>query len=87
MESASSPRPDHIKATLSLLYLFILGDMAFILVHALHVWSPWFAAYSFSIDADGGLAEMYQYLKLFWLAACIGVVFLQTRRWAFVGWA
>jgi hypothetical protein len=38
MESASSPRPDHIKATLSLLYLFILGDMAFILVHALHVW-------------------------------------------------
>jgi hypothetical protein len=87
MESASSPRPDHIKATLSLLYLFILGDMAFILVHALHVWSPWFAAYSFSIDADGGLAEMYQYLKLFWLAACFGVVFLQTRRWAFVGWA
>jgi hypothetical protein len=87
MESATSPRPDHIKATMSLLCLFILGDIVFILVHALHVWSPWFAAYGFSIDADGGLAEMYQYLKLFWLAACLGVVFLQTRRWAFVGWA
>ncbi len=86
-DAAQSPRPDHIKATMWLLYLFILGDILFIIVHALHVWTPWFAAYSFGIDVDGGLAEIYQYLKQFWLAACLGIVFLQTRRWAFVGWA
>lgn len=86
MAPTTQLRPCHIDATLTLLGLFILGDVVFILVHALHVWTPWFDAYSFSIEADGGLAELYQYLKLAWLSGCLALVFVQTRRWAFVGW-
>lgn len=86
-ETAASNRPNHPGTTLTLLYAFVLADVVFIIIHALHVWSPWFSAYSFSIEVDGGLAEMYQYFKQAWLAGCLAIVFLQTKRWAFVGWA
>ena len=85
--AANPSRPHHVDASLSLLRLLVLVDVMFIVIHVLHVWSPWFVAYSFSIEADGGLAELYQYVKQFWLVGCLALVFLQTRRWAFVGWA
>lgn len=75
------------KATTLLLCLLLLADLLFIVVHMLHVWSPWLPAYSLSIEVDGGLAEMFQYAKLTGLVACLGFLFLRTRGWAFAGWA
>jgi hypothetical protein len=85
-----SPEPNRLtpgKATTTLLYLLVLGDLMFIAIHVLHVWSPWLPAYSLSIEADRGLAELFQYAKQLGLVACLGFVFFRTRGWAFAGWA
>ena len=80
-------RPTPSKATILLLCLLLFADLMFIVIHVLHVWSPWLPAYSLSIEVDGGLAEMFQYAKLTGLVACLGFLFFRTRGWAFAGWA
>jgi hypothetical protein len=74
-------------ATFALLFLLVLVDFLFIVLHMLHVWSPWLSSLFYSLERDGGLAEQYQYVKQVWLAACLGVAFLQRRGRAFAGWA
>jgi hypothetical protein len=86
-QSPEPNRPALGKATTTLLYLLVLGDLMFIAIHVLHVWSPWLPAYSLSIEADRGLAELFQYAKQFGLVVCLGFVFFRTRGWAFAGWA
>jgi hypothetical protein len=80
--------PRQLAATLSLLLLLalVLADVLFIAVHVLHIWSPWLKSWMFSIEQDRGLAEIFQYLKQFVLAACLLVAFVRTRGWAFAGW-
>lgn len=65
----------------------MLTDLMFMVVHAVHVWTPWLPAYSLSIEVDGGFAELFQYAKLAGLIGCLGFVFIRTRGWAFAGWA
>jgi hypothetical protein len=86
---ASSPNKDSrdFSATIALLFLLVLVDALFILIHVLHVWSPWLKSLFYSLERDSGLAEQYQYVKQVWLAACLGVAFLQRRGRAFAGWA
>ena len=81
------PRPTPSKATILLLWLLVSVDLMFIVVHALHVWTPWLPAYSLSIEADRGLAELFQYTKQAALVACLGILFCRTRGWVFAGWA
>jgi hypothetical protein len=72
--------------TLLLLALMVAVDLLFILVHMLHAWSPWLDARHFALDADRGMAEQYQYMKLLWLCACLSMAFWQTRAWVYLGW-
>jgi hypothetical protein len=85
-ESPNSGSPD-FTATISLLFLLILVDLLFIGLHVLHVWSPWLKSMMYSLERDSGMAEQYQYIKQIWLAACLGVTFLQRRSRSFAGWA
>ncbi len=73
-------------ATLTLLALLICGDLAFMLIHVLHVWTPWLSGSHYSIETDRGLAENYQYIKQLWIVACMAVAFVQTRSKIFAGW-
>lgn len=70
-----------------LLSLLLLADVVFIAIHALHVWTPWFPAYSLSIEADRGFAELFQYAKMTGLVACLAYQFHVSRGWTFAGWA
>jgi hypothetical protein len=72
--------------TVTLLVLLVVVDFVFIAVHALHVWSPWFAGGHFSMENYNGLASIYQYIKQAWLAGCLALAFLQTRSKVFAGW-
>lgn len=81
-----TPKAALDKSTI-LLGLLLLADLVFIVVHALHVWTPWFPAYSLSIEVDGGFAEMFQYLKMAGLVLCLGYQFYLSRGWTFAGWA
>ncbi|MCB1685063.1 MAG: hypothetical protein R3E82_06305 [Pseudomonadales bacterium] len=78
--------PDY-GATITLLFLLLSVDAAFIGIHILHVWSPWLTSQAFSIETDRGIAEIYQYIKLFWLSLCLILIYLQTRLRVFIGWA
>jgi fumarate reductase subunit C len=70
-----------------LLALLLLADVMFMVIHALHVWTPWLPAYSLSIEVDGGLAELFQYAKMAGLVICLGFQYLRSRGWAFAAWA
>jgi hypothetical protein len=73
-------------ATFTLLLLLVVVDLIFILVHAMHAWSPWMNASHFSLESESGMAAQYQYTKQVWLSICLGLALLQTRRTAFFGW-
>jgi hypothetical protein len=87
VETATTPNSRDFTATIALLYMLLLVDVLFIAIHVMHVWSPWLGSLFYSLERDGGLAEQYQYVKLVWLAACLGAAFLQRRGRAFAGWA
>jgi hypothetical protein len=72
--------------TLVLFGLLVSIDLLFIAVHVLHVWSPALKAGHYSLEADGGMAEMYQYIKFIWLSGCLVLAFLQTRLPVYLGW-
>lgn len=77
---------ERYASTLLLLALMIAVDLAFILTHMLHAWSPWLDGGHYALDADRGMAELYQYMKLLWLCACMALAFWQTRGWVYLGW-
>ena len=66
--------------------LLLCIDLAFVLIHTIHVWTPWLGNKKYSIEADHGLAEVYQYIKLVWMVACLATAFLQTRIKVFISW-
>lgn len=74
-------------ATLLLFAMLVAADALFILVHVVHAWTPFLDDSKYALDADLGMAELYQYVKLLWLLGCLGVAFCQTRRGAFIAWA
>jgi hypothetical protein len=74
-------------ATYTMLVLLVAVDLIFILVHAMHAWSPWMNGSHFSLESESGMAAQYQYIKQVWLSACLGLALLQTRNTAFFGWA
>ncbi|MGE0625674.1 MAG: hypothetical protein AB7I04_13065 [Pseudomonadales bacterium] len=79
--------PDSYSATLTLLGMLVIIDLLFMGVHVVHAWTPWLDGGHYSIEADRGLAEIYQYIKEFWVAACMAAAFLMTRIRAFLGWS
>jgi hypothetical protein len=88
MQDPLTPSLFHRKfaGTLVLLALLIVIDLLFVLVHVLHIWSPWLSSGHLALDADRGVAEQYQYIKLLWLSACMVLAFFQTRAWIFLAW-
>jgi hypothetical protein len=86
MFPAGHPLARLVPTTRGMLVLLLLGDLLLILAHVVHVWTPWLAPTVFSVERDGGFPELYQYLKLFFLACCLLVVALRTRGWVLAVW-
>lgn len=62
-----------------LLALLLGTDILLIAVHLLNRHSPVFSRTDFSITADGGFAEVFQYVKELWIASML--VALAVRAW------
>lgn len=75
------------SATLTLLALLLAADFAFILLHVLYVETRWLPGRLFSLEADGGLPETFQYIKQFWVVLCMIAVCVRTRIKAYAAWA
>jgi len=86
MQSTTSSAIERYASTLVLLAMLLAVDTLFIAMHALHAWSPLLNAGHYAIDADGGMAELYQYIKFIWLLGCLGLAFLQSRLKVYLAW-
>jgi hypothetical protein len=74
-------------APISLLLLLIGADLVFVLCHVIYVETAWLSGRSYSLEADGGLPEWFQYMKQLWIAACMTAIFWRTRNVIYVSWA
>jgi hypothetical protein len=78
---------ENTSPAIALLLLLICADAGFTLLHLINVETGWLRAAAMSLEADGGPAETYQYVKEFWVVVCLVFAFVSTRHAAYVSWA
>ena len=71
----------------TLLVLLVAADLAFIVLHVLYIETSLLRGRPFSLEADNGVPEAFQYVKQFWVALCMALMFRRTRAVVYVGWA
>lgn len=69
-----------------LLALLLLTDAAFILLHLVHVYTPFLNAAAHSIEHERGYAEVFQYIKCFWIILLLAGLALKMREWFYGLW-
>lgn len=83
----SREQPDLFATARALLLLLIAADLAFIVLHVLYIETSLLRGRPFSLEADNGLPEAYQYVKQFWVALSAAALFRRTRSVVYAGWA
>ena len=62
-----------------LFYLFLATDFAFIILHIIHVSTDWISSDYFSIERERGYAELFQYIKEYWIALILVILAVKWR--------
>jgi len=70
-----------------ILYLFLATDLVFFGLHFIHAYSGVAGNPSFSLETDGGYAEIFQYLKEYWIALILGFLALRKHSATYLGWS
>jgi hypothetical protein len=70
----------------TVLLLLVAADLAFIVLHVLYVETSLLRGRPFSLEADNGLPEAFQYVKQFWVALCMAAMFRRVRAVVYIGW-
>lgn len=78
---------DNTTPAVALLLLLLCADGGFILLHLTSVETGWLREARISLEADGGPAEFYQYVKELWVVVCMAFAFVSTRYAAYASWA
>src|SRR5688572_20266475 len=69
------------------LLLLIAADAAFGILHVVNRLSPLpGSSYLYHLGADGGYAEMFQYLKTYWIVIMLGALCSRTREPVYAAW-
>lgn len=79
----SHRQPDTAR---TLLLLLVAADVAFIVLHVLYVETSLLSGRPFSLEADNGVPEAFQYVKQFWVALCMALMFRRVRAVVYIGW-
>jgi hypothetical protein len=82
--TAESHRP--LNTAWTLLVLLVAADLAFIFLHVLYVETTLLRGRPFSLEADNGVPEAFQYVKQFWVALCMALMFRRVRQVVYLGW-
>jgi hypothetical protein len=82
--TAESQRP--LNTAWTLLVLLVAADLAFIFLHVLYVETTLLRGRPFSLEADNGVPEAFQYVKQFWVALCMALMFRRVRQAVYLGW-
>jgi hypothetical protein len=87
MHAVATPQPHRpLDTAWTLLLLLIAADLAFIVLHVVYVETSLLRGRPFSLEADNGLPEAFQYVKQFWVALCMGLMFRRVREVVYIGW-
>jgi len=79
---------DLVRAPDRFLALLLLTDAAFILLHLIHTFFPeLLASSSFWLETDRGYAEVFQYVKEFWIVMLLGFLAIKRSRLLYVAWS
>jgi len=76
--------PDQTQSVL--LALLIAADLAFIGMHLAFSYGLVAANYLYSLEMDRGYAELFQYIKTYWLAIMALLLAFQRRQPVYLGW-
>lgn len=71
---------------ISVLYLLVVTDISFFMLHFLDLHLGLGTHGRFSIETDRGYAEIFQYLKEYWSALLLGWIVLKKRSYAYLSW-
>jgi hypothetical protein len=66
--------------------LLISADIGFAFVHLAHELTPLLQDRLFSIETDRGYAEIFQYVKTYWIAIMLAILWWRTREWVYIAW-
>jgi hypothetical protein len=87
MDSDRLPAPTHgMIPVRTFLWLLLAADAVFVAVHLVHALSPYFNDLLYSIEQDRGYAEIYQYVKTFWIVLMLAALAWSTRESVHVAW-
>jgi hypothetical protein len=75
-----------LNSARTLLLLLLAADLAFIFLHVLYIETSLLQGRPFSLEADNGLPEAFQYVKQFWVALCMAAMFRRVREMVYIGW-
>ncbi len=70
-----------------LLYLFLVMDVTFIILHIIYTYTGLISNSSFSIEQDRGYAEIFQYFKEYWSVLLLGLLALRKRCLLYLIWS
>ena len=66
--------------------LLLMADLGFALVHVVYKFN-YISHPHFSIDRDGSYAEVYQYLKEFWIVCLLLLIAVREKAVIYLAWA
>ncbi|OKH37524.1 hypothetical protein NIES2119_12495 [[Phormidium ambiguum] IAM M-71] len=73
--------------SIRLFYLFLVTDIAFMLLHLIHHYTGLITNSAFSLETDRGFAEVFQYIKEYWIAIILVFLAVKTRMFLYGSWS
>jgi hypothetical protein len=66
------------------LLLLISADAVFVIAHLIHK-SGW-GSHLYSLEADRGFSEIFQYVKVYWIVIMLAALLWRTREYVYATW-
>lgn len=73
--------------SIRLFYLFLVTDLAFMLFHLAYFYTGLTKNNAFSLEMDRGFAEIFQYIKEYWIAMLLASLALKTGLFLYGIWS
>lgn len=73
--------------SMRLFYLFLLTDVAFMLLHLIYSYTGLTKNYAFSLETDRGFSEIFQYIKEYWIAMLLLILAFRTGLLLYGSWS
>jgi uncharacterized membrane protein len=82
-----SVKLDTKDSSAKLFYLFLATDFAFIILHIIHISTDLITSDYFSIERERGYAELFQYIKEYWIALILVILAVKWRSLLCLIWS